>query len=191
MIQRRAARYVSNRYRNTSSVSLMLGALQWESLESRRTKIQLTLLFKIINEMVDIRTDDYLIPSAGSTRRSHSKMLRQISTRTDSYKFSFFPRTIPVWNSLPASVAEAPSLVSFRKGLSPLSFLAMLGAQLPINPSCGICAVGDIKALSPHGRQSGPYLLGQKQLGKLSSFYLSICMSLLFPLVLYLIMISH
>ena len=62
MIQRRAARYVSNRYRNTSSVSSMLDALQWESLESRRTKIQLTLLFKIINEMVDIRADDYLIP---------------------------------------------------------------------------------------------------------------------------------
>ena len=91
MIPRRAARYVSNRYRNTSSVSSMLDALQWESLESRRTKIQLTLLFKIINEMVDIRADDCLIPSAGSTRRSHSKKLRQISTRTDSYKFSFSP----------------------------------------------------------------------------------------------------
>ena len=122
MIQRRAARYVSNRYRNTSSVSSMLAALQWESLESRRTKIQLILLFKIINEIVDTRADDYLIPSAGSTRRSHSKKLRQISTRTNSYKFSFFPRIIPVWNSLSASVAEAPSLASFKKGLSPLSF---------------------------------------------------------------------
>ena len=30
MIQRRTARYVSNRYRNTSSVSSMLDALQWE-----------------------------------------------------------------------------------------------------------------------------------------------------------------
>ena len=54
MIQRRAARYVSNRFRNTSSVSSMLDALQWEPLESRRTKIQLTLLFKIINDLVDI-----------------------------------------------------------------------------------------------------------------------------------------
>ena len=32
------------------------------------------------------------------------------------------PRTTPVWNSLPASVAEAPSLVSFKKRLSILSF---------------------------------------------------------------------
>ena len=122
MIQRRAARYVSNRFRNTSSVSSMLDALQWEPLESMRTKIQLTLLFKIINDLVDIRADDYLTSSTGRTRQSHSKKYRQISTRTDSYKFSFFPSTIPVWNSLPASVAEAPSLVSFKKGLSPLSF---------------------------------------------------------------------
>ena len=119
MIQRRAASYVSNRFRNTSSISWMLDALQWESLESRRTKIQLTLLFKIINDLVDIRADDYLASSTGRTRQSLSKKYRQISTRTDSYKFSFFPRTIPVWNSLPASVAEAPSLVSVKKGLSP------------------------------------------------------------------------
>ena len=39
MIQRRAARYTTNRYRNTSSVSSMLDHLQWESLESRRSKI--------------------------------------------------------------------------------------------------------------------------------------------------------
>ena len=122
MIQRRAARYVSNRFRNTSSVSSMLDALQWESLESRRTKIQLTLLFKIINDLVNIRADDYLASSTGRTRQSHFMKYRQISTRTDSYKFSFSPRSIPVWNSLPASVAEAPSLVSFKKGLSPLSF---------------------------------------------------------------------
>ena len=86
MFQGRAARYVSNRFRNTSSISSMLDALQWESLESRRTKIQLTLLFKIINDLVDIRADDYLASSTGRTRHSHSKKYRQISTRTDSYK---------------------------------------------------------------------------------------------------------
>ena len=48
MVQRRAARYCANRYHNTSSVTEMLGDLQWETLESRRTKIQLTMLFKIV-----------------------------------------------------------------------------------------------------------------------------------------------
>ena len=36
-IQRRAARYVTNRVHNTSSVSDMLDQLEWLSLESRRT----------------------------------------------------------------------------------------------------------------------------------------------------------
>ena len=49
MVQRRAARYTTRRYRNTSSVTDMLESLNWESLQSRRTKIQLTMLFKIIN----------------------------------------------------------------------------------------------------------------------------------------------
>ena len=38
MVQCRAARHVTNRYRNTSSVTSMLGHLEWERLESRRTK---------------------------------------------------------------------------------------------------------------------------------------------------------
>ena len=54
MIQRRAAQYTTNRYRNTSSVYSMLDHLQWESLESRRSKIQLTLLYEIVNDMIDI-----------------------------------------------------------------------------------------------------------------------------------------
>ena len=42
MVQRLAARYATNRYHNTSSVTDMLQDLDWESLKSRRVKIQLT-----------------------------------------------------------------------------------------------------------------------------------------------------
>jgi len=36
--------------------------------------------------------------------------------------YSFFPQIIGTWNALPASVVEAPTLVSFKQGLSALSF---------------------------------------------------------------------
>ena len=36
MVQRRAARYVKNRYHNTSSATEIIGQLQWTSLEERR-----------------------------------------------------------------------------------------------------------------------------------------------------------
>ena len=122
MVQRRAARYTTNFFRNTSSVSSMLEHLQWESLESRRVKIQLTLFYKVVNNLVHIPAADYLVPSMSRTRASHSKRYRQFSTSSDFFKFSFFPRTVPSWNSLPATVAEAHSLVSFKEGLSTLLF---------------------------------------------------------------------
>ena len=122
MVQRRAARYATNRFRNTSSVSDMLESLQWESLQSRRAKIQLIMLFKIINNLVDIPAADYLTPAPSKTRSNHSKKILQPHTRTDTLKYSFFPRTTRLWNSLPAAVAEASDLVSFKRGLCTLSF---------------------------------------------------------------------
>ena len=121
MVQHRAARFATNRYGNTSSVTSMLDHLKWETLETRRAKIQLSLLYKVVEDLIDIPAAKYLTPSTARTRAAHSRKFRQISTSTDSFKYSFFPRTIPLWNSLPASMAEAPSLASFRKGLPTLS----------------------------------------------------------------------
>ena len=121
-IQRQSARYVCNVYERTESVSALLDQLNWDSLATRRTKIQLTFLYKIIHNHVDIPPDPYLTPGHTRTRSNHKYKFRQISASKDYFKFSFFPRTIPIWNSLPAPVAEAPSLVQFKRGLKPLTF---------------------------------------------------------------------
>ena len=121
-IQRQCARYVCNQYDRTASVTALLKDLSWDTLASRRTKTQLTLLFKIVHGIVDIPPDQYLIPGHSRTRSNHKYKFRQISTSKDYFKFSFFPRTIPVWNSLPASVAEASSLVQFKERLKPMTF---------------------------------------------------------------------
>jgi len=47
MVQQRAASFTTNRYHNTSSVSDMLHNLYWETLETRRQKLELTMLYKI------------------------------------------------------------------------------------------------------------------------------------------------
>ena len=52
---------------------------------------------------------------------TYVKCIMQIPVSSDYYKFSFFPRTICRLNSLPANVAEAPSLVSFKRELLSLS----------------------------------------------------------------------
>ena len=123
MVQRRAARYTTNRYRNTSRVKSMLDELGWDTLEHRRKNLQLTMSYKVVNNHVDIQCKEYLTPQNSKTRSSHKKF-QQYSTTTNILKYSFFStkRTILVWNSLPASVAEAPSLVSFRRELATITY---------------------------------------------------------------------
>ncbi|KAH3726452.1 hypothetical protein DPMN_052319 [Dreissena polymorpha] len=70
MVHRRAARFTTNRYRNTSSETDMLNLLQLESLEDRRTKLQLVILYKIIHELVDIPSEHYLSEAPARTRQN-------------------------------------------------------------------------------------------------------------------------
>ena len=82
-----------NRYRNTSSVSEMLDHLNWETLESK-TKAQLTMMFRIVNRLVDVTLEQYLTPASSRTRSAHSHKFRQISAKTLYYKKNFFPHTV-------------------------------------------------------------------------------------------------
>ena len=106
MVQRRAARSVTSRYRNTSSVTDMLEELEWESLKSRRVKARFTMLYKIIQDLIDIPASKYLTPASFRTRALQSKTLRQFSASTESFRKSFFPDAVTQWNLLPATVAE-------------------------------------------------------------------------------------
>ena len=90
MVQRRTARYITHRYRNTSSISSMLQYLQWKSLESRRSKIQLILFYKVVHDLVNKQVSDYLTPASGRTRSAHSKKFRQFLTSNNSFKFCLY-----------------------------------------------------------------------------------------------------
>ena len=122
MAQIRAARYVTNRYHNTSCVTSMLDHLDWESLEERRTKRRLIMFFKIVHGLVDKPSDAYLTSASTRTRSHHSLKFWQLATSSDYYKHSFFPKTVCLRNSLPAAVAEAPELVPFKRELTKVSF---------------------------------------------------------------------
>jgi hypothetical protein len=90
---------------------------------SRKTKIQLVMLFKIINDLVDIPPSNYLIPANSKMRSNHSKKMQQYHTKSDVFKYSFFPRTTRnCWNQLPETIAETPDLVSFKRVQSSVTF---------------------------------------------------------------------
>ena len=121
-VQRRAARIVTNRHRNTSSVTNMLEDLKWQSLEKRRKVARLTLLFKILENKVNIR-NSLLKPTINRSRRTsvaHSKQLERIPCKKDLRLNAFFPRSIRQWNSLPEHVVSAACPVQFCQLLTEL-----------------------------------------------------------------------
>jgi hypothetical protein len=80
------------------------------------------MFFKLINDLVDIPSSSYLIPANNKRRSNHSKKMQQYHTRSDFSSTVFFPRTTRNWNQLPAAIAETPDLVSFKRGLSSVTF---------------------------------------------------------------------
>jgi len=120
MVQRRAARWVTNRHHNTSSVTEMIQRLGWRSLEHRRAIARLCMLYQIRDGSIAIPHDPYLLPhlhAPRSSRQTHTHTLATYQCRTNYFKHSFFPHTIVSWNALPANVVTSPTLAAFKTAL--------------------------------------------------------------------------
>lgn len=109
-VQRSAARYVMNDYNYRSSVTEMLNTLNWKTLYYRRLNSSLIMFYKIRAHSVAV-DPSYLI---------HTRNLNYLipQSRTNYFANSYFPRTIRLWNSLPSTVKESPSLSIFTERLA-------------------------------------------------------------------------
>ena len=115
-IQRRAARFVNNNCydREPGSVKAMISDLSWESLEQRRAKTRAVLMYKIANNLVDIPST-LLIPA--DARTSGNTVFKTIYTRSDVYKYSYFPHTIITWSYIPQLLRKVSTIDQFCTGL--------------------------------------------------------------------------
>ena len=114
-MQRTAARWTCRRWRNASSVGDMLDELDWSSLETRREQSSLTFFYKIHSGTESLDKDKYLTPAPNLRRTgtSHESQYTRYLAYFDALKF-FFPRTIPMWNSLPSSVVSSKTIEEFK-----------------------------------------------------------------------------
>ena len=105
MVQRRAARFVCNHYRQTSSVTNIMAGFDWEHLLNRRRAFRMFMFFfKMHSGIVAIHPTLYLTP-----RQYHTSRKYYIPhSRIDQHAFSFFPSTVRLWNKLSAATAESP-----------------------------------------------------------------------------------
>ena len=96
----------------------MLERLGWQSLRLRRQAARLTMLYKIINNLVNVEKDN-LIELPQRERRGNSQQFCRLASHKQDYRqFSFFPRTIREWNELPEDIVCASSVESFKNRVS-------------------------------------------------------------------------
>ena len=118
-VQRCAARYVMNNFSSHASVSEMTTTLGWPTLEQRRKIFGTVMLYKIINNLVEVPTDGILVPSELQLR-GHTRKFLQLQCSVNAFSYSFFPQAIKLWNHLPQELTELESLQLFRESLTNL-----------------------------------------------------------------------
>ncbi|XP_072047008.1 uncharacterized protein [Amphiura filiformis] len=104
-IQRKAARFCLNNYKQRDSVTQMIEELKWETLEHRRKETRIQMMNKIINNEVGIKADSIiqLTKTTRANRRGSQKIYRP-HVKKDVHRYSFIPRTITDWNQLGSKV---------------------------------------------------------------------------------------
>ena len=118
-VQKNAARFVLNVYSFTKgSTERNLNTLKWTSLREDRAKIKTTLLYKGINGLICIPTDQYKTKSNRiNTRNSGYQSFMVPSSSVDCHLHSFFPSTIRLWNTLPYTTKSLGNIETFKRSL--------------------------------------------------------------------------
>jgi hypothetical protein len=102
-----------------------LTKLNLESLQTRRIKNDLILLYKMMNNLVDIDYAHYfhIQDFAGHNLRRHRLHLGRAKPQNTLCRRNFFSiRVIPYWNELPESTVVSPSLSMFKHKLRQVTF---------------------------------------------------------------------
>ena len=103
------------------SLSVLRHDLKWPTLQYRRQRARLSLFYKSLNNLIALQIPSYYIPNRHPSRLHHQLSYIHPYARTNAYIYSFFPRTIKEWNSLPTGVVTSNTLPAFQAQLD--SFL--------------------------------------------------------------------
>ena len=95
----------------------LLNLFELQSLKQRRLYLKLGLMFKIIHRLCYFPSIPACRSNIFNLRASHSFHLDPPFARTNAYKFSFFPHTMAVWNSLNNDCVTSASYSTFMKQL--------------------------------------------------------------------------
>ena len=117
MVQRRAVRFIAGNYQREASVTTMREDIGLQTLEERRRQVRLIMMYKAINNLVAIPLPEYILPRGRTTRSQQPHRFIRLSSNSDTYICSFFPRTLRDWDGLPQNTIELPTLEQFKEAI--------------------------------------------------------------------------
>ena len=93
----------------------------WKDLKDWRRDLRLALLYKITHGHVAVLAETLkLCKPTRQLRANHKHKYQTLPAETTELKSFIVHRTIPEWNTLPACIAEAESVASFKSQLAQL-----------------------------------------------------------------------
>jgi len=108
-------------FRN-KSYSDRLNLLNADTLELRRLKCDLVMIFKIVHKFVDINFDEFFCLNTSGITRGHDYKLSKPLCSNNARQFSFACRRIDVWNSLPVNVVSVNTVALFKLRINNVNF---------------------------------------------------------------------
>ena len=109
-VQRRAAQWVCSDYNFNASVITLLNQLLWQTLGNM-------LNHNTIHHYTALEIPNYYKPMQSSTRIFHHLRFIPHLTATSSYRHSYFPSSIKLWNNLPNTLLDCYSHIQFFSNL--------------------------------------------------------------------------
>ena len=113
-VQRRATKLIPSFY--NMSYSERLHKLNLPSLLYRRTRMDLIMTYKILNNLVFVDKDYFFTVNTNSTRSNGLKLYKNLFN-TSVRGYSFSQRIINDWNTLPLEIVSAPNVLIFKTKL--------------------------------------------------------------------------
>lgn len=113
-VQRKAIRFIFNRYRRLDSPTQLLRHADLPTLESRAKIHRLKFLYLLLHNCLKIDHAKYVkTKTTRQTRHTHDHTLQEYSCNNNTFYYSFFPRCIREWNALDRLIAEQRTVDDF------------------------------------------------------------------------------
>lgn len=113
-VQRKAIRFIYNKYKRTDSPTNLLADSGIKSLSVRARHARLKFLFQLIHNSYKIDTHKYIsFSQTRPTRHKHDRTITEYSCSNDTFMYSFFPMAIREWNKLDPVITSTDSLSKF------------------------------------------------------------------------------